>query len=622
MNTSLLLLYFALFPLFGFLLSLLLPPKEGLISRFALFTVALHALLSQGFSLFWLFGSESQISFVGPSLYSSGGIEFLLSFMFDKVTAVFSLVASLLTTLIVVYSRIYLHREPGYKRFFSTILLFYTGFNLIIFSGNFEVLFVGWEVLGISSFLLISFYRDRYLPVKNAYKVFSIYRFGDVGLILTTWLCHLIWHKNIQFSDFSFLHNSAHGPQADWLYLFLTLSILLSAAAKSAQFPFCSWMPRAMEGPTPSSAIFYGSLSVHIGAFILLRTSPLWHDQTFGRIAIGLVGIITSVICNSTARVQSSIKSQVAYASLTQIGLIFLEIALGFHDLALFHFAGNAFLRTYQLLVSPSVVSYLIREQFYKPALVTDAVQSMLPRKLAYTLYVLSIKEWYLDTWLEKLLWRPFKILGLFLRRRPWNIFSWVLVGGSLLGVIALEVLETQDAFIKSTAASIVAGVAFLFVVRSLTERKNPFIAWSLIFANHIWILLAVGTYDALNTFEVLIYLSGVSLSWIGGLLCLTSLQKKELTLSLNTFSGLAAKYPQTAFVFLLCCLGISGFPISPTFIGEDVVFHHVHREEWMVALFVSLSYIFDGLCILRVYTRLFLGPLIQHDQQIANRSS
>ena len=76
------------------------------------------------------------------------------------------------------------------------------------------------------------------------------------------------------------------------------------------------------------------------------------------------------------------------------------------------------------------------------------------------------------------------------------------------------------------------------------------------------------------------------------------------------------------SFVFLLCCLGISGFPISPTFIGEDVVFHHVHREEWMVALFVSLSYIFDGLCILRVYTRLFLGPLIQHDQQIANRSS
>ncbi|MBY0385029.1 hypothetical protein K2X05_07710 [bacterium] len=616
------LLYFAIFPLAMFLLSLVLPKSEIFISRFSLVAILSHAFLSQGFSLLWLFGDSSQIVFNGPALYSSGGIEFILSLMFDKITAVYSLVGSLLTSLIVIYSRIYLHRESGYKRFFCTILLFYTGFNVIIFSGNFEILFIGWEILGLSSFLLIGFYRDRYIPVKNAFKVFSIYRFGDVGLILTTWLCHLIWHKNIQFTDLSFLSQSHHMDEMNWLYLFLTLAILLSASAKSAQFPFCSWMPRAMEGPTPSSAIFYGSLSVHIGAFILLRTFPLWEGQTPGRVAIAVVGLLTAFVCNGCARVQSTIKSQVAYSSLTQIGLIFVEISLGLHNLALFHFAGNAFLRTYQLLVSPSVVSYLIREQFYRPAIIRENIESILPKKIAHTLYILSLKEWYMDLFLERWLWLPFKRVGNLLRKKPLAPSLWSLVLCSLLLVIFIPFIEMKDSFLLTCAASIVACIGFLFVVRSLTERQNPMTAWSLIFANHIWILLAVDVYDALNSFETIVYFSGVSLSWLGGLYILKKLMDLEKSIHLNSFLGLAQKHPTYAFWFLICSLGISGFPITPTFIGEDIVFHHIHRQELFVALFISLSYIFDGLCILRIYTRLFLGPIESMDKEVARRSS
>lgn len=616
------LLYFFIFPLAMFLLSLALPKNENLISRFSLFAIVSHALLSQGFSLLWLCGDSSQVLFHGPMLYSSGGIEFILSLMFDKVTAVYSLVGSLLTSLIVIYSRIYLHRESGYKRFFCTILLFYTGFNVIIFSGNFEILFIGWEILGLSSFLLIGFYRDRYIPVKNAFKVFSIYRFGDVGLILTTWLCHLIWHKNIQFTDLSFLSQNSHMHEMNWLYLFLTLAILLSASAKSAQFPFCSWMPRAMEGPTPSSAIFYGSLSVHIGAFILLRTFPLWEGQTPGRVMIAVVGLLTAITCNGSARVQATIKSQVAYSSLTQIGLIFIEIAVGFHDLALFHFAGNAFLRTYQLLVSPSVVSYLIREQFYRPALVRENIESIFPKKMAHTIYILSLKEWYMDLFLERWLWQPFKKLGYFLRKKQMASTVWFLVVLSLLLVLGIEFSHLSDSFLLTTAASIISCIGFLFVVRSLTERSNPLTAWSLILANHVWILLAVDVYDALNAFETLIYFSGVSVSWLGGIYILQKIKQNEKQLNLDSYLGLAQKYPISALGFLICSLGISGFPITPTFIGEDIVFHHIHRQELLVAFFISLSYIFDGLCILRIYTRLFLGPLQSLDKEVARRSS
>jgi NADH-quinone oxidoreductase subunit L len=104
---------------------------------------------------------------------------------------------------VAIFSRYYLHREEGFKRFFNTMLLFYAGYNIIIFSGNFETLFIGWEFLGISSFLLIAFYRDRYLPVKNGLKVISVYRLSDICLLLAMWLSHHLWHSNIPFATFN-----------------------------------------------------------------------------------------------------------------------------------------------------------------------------------------------------------------------------------------------------------------------------------------------------------------------------------------------------------------------------------------------------------------------------------
>ncbi|MBL0134718.1 MAG: hypothetical protein IPP79_12295 [Chitinophagaceae bacterium] len=144
------------------------------------------------------------------------------------------------------------------------IQLFFLGYNLIIFSGNYESLFIGWEFIGIASFLLISFYRDRYLPVRNSIKVISIYRLGDIALILAMWMSHHIWHENIVFAKFndpSLLssHLSEHYPSA----LFIMFMVVLAAMIKSGQFPFSSWLPRAMEGPTTSSGLFYGALSSH-----------------------------------------------------------------------------------------------------------------------------------------------------------------------------------------------------------------------------------------------------------------------------------------------------------------------------------------------------------------------
>ena len=146
---------------------------------------------------------------------------------------------------------------------------------------------------------------------------------------------------------------------------FIVIMIVLAAMIKSAQLPFTSWLPRAMEGPTSSSAIFYGSLSVHIGVFLLLRTWPFWQDMLWVKIVIIAIGALTGIIATLIARVQPTVKTQIAYSSAAQIGIIFIEVAFGFHILALVHFAGNAFLRTYQLLVSPSVLNYLVHHQYF-----------------------------------------------------------------------------------------------------------------------------------------------------------------------------------------------------------------------------------------------------------------
>ena len=137
-------------------------------------------------------------------------------------------------------------------------------------------MFIGWEIIGLSSFLLIAFYRNRYLPVKNAFKVLSNYRISDVALMMAMWMLHHLTHRNIRFDEFSDV--ASGNISKSGMVAFIAGMFLLAAIVKSAQFPFSSWLPRAMEGPTSSSAIFYGSLSVHIGVFLLLRTHPFWES--------------------------------------------------------------------------------------------------------------------------------------------------------------------------------------------------------------------------------------------------------------------------------------------------------------------------------------------------------
>ncbi|NBP67413.1 MAG: hypothetical protein EBR30_09760 [Cytophagia bacterium] len=615
---------FIAIPLLGFFVSLLAPStKEALLSRIAFITVGLNTLLVTLFILLWIIQGHVTLNLRDFVVFRSANYEFLIDFCFDKVAAVYLMVGSILTFLVTIYSRYYLHREEGYKRFFNTVLFFYLGYTIVVLSGNLETLFIGWEILGVSSFLLIAFYRYRYLPVKNAVKVFSVYRIADVGLILAMWLSHHLWGQNITFVQFDneALVNAQLQTHA-LVGILVSLMILLSAAAKSAQLPFSSWLPRAMEGPTPSSAIFYGSMSVHIGVFVLLRTFHFWEHQLFIRILIGAVGLSTSLVATGIARVQSSVKSQIAYSSIAQIGLIFIEVAAGFDNLALFHFAGNAFLRTYQLLVSPSVVSYLIREQFYNFIPRQHTIEDSLPKKIEYTIYMLCLKEWNLDSIMHRFLWRPIKWAGNqleFLKVRGVLIFLFV---SATVGVLAIIYQASIPVFISESLPYAFGLIGLIMVFKAFTKRKNVQVTLLLVVANHFMIALAISFNEHFGFDHILIYLSGVLVSGLLGYLAILRLKNLEPRVDLERFYGYAYEHPRIAFTFLLACLGLAGFPITPTFIGEDLIFSHIHDDQFALAFIISLSFIIDGLALIRMYARVFMGPHVKSIHEMAYRSS
>jgi len=471
-------LFLVLLPAAGFLINLVIPGKnEKLISGITCTTVCVHMLAATLFIVYWLMHGHPVLNQKDIVLFRSPDYELFIDFYFDKITAVYLFTGSFLTFIAAHYSRQYLHREKGYKRFFIMILFFCLGYNTVILSGNLETLFAGWEMLGISSFLLIAFYREKYLPLKNMLGIFFFYRISDAGLILAIWASHHVWHENLTFlnsGNHAVLHE--HIQSHNLTGIFISLLLLITASAKSAQLPFSSWLPRAMEGPAPSSAIFYGALSVHLGVFLLLRTFLFWEQQLSVRILITFTGLTTAIIATGIARVQSSVKSRIAFASIAQTGLIFIEVAAGLKNIALFHFAGNAFLRTFQLLVYPTITNYLMRGQFYDFSPRTSSIENNLPKKLRNTFYIICIKEWNLNSRIYRFLLNPSKMPG----NRPsfltFNRAIVIFIPAYLVGMFCLY----QKAVIPG---EVKAFLPLLFLSIGLDQfhghaYKHPKMAW------------------------------------------------------------------------------------------------------------------------------------------------
>jgi NADH-quinone oxidoreductase subunit L len=329
---------------------------------------------------------------VGPWL-QLGAYEVPIVFHLDGVAVVFSLLGALLTALTATFSSTYLHREPGFLRFFVLLGAFASGVQLVALAGGLDLFFAGWELLGFSSALFIGFYQDRAEPVRASLRAFATYRACDIGFFLGIVAAHELLGST-RLSDLSAAASLPAGERTLLAALFL-----LPALGKSAQLPFSSWLPRAMEGPTPSSALFYGALSVHAGLYLLLRIHPLLDAALPVEIAGVVIGLATALFGTLVARVQTDAKSTLAFSTLAQTGLILAEIAAGFTTLALAHLVGHALLRLAQYLRAPSTLAdaHLRGHASHRPSWWEGALPPALRDRLA----VGALHRFRLDDWTE-----------------------------------------------------------------------------------------------------------------------------------------------------------------------------------------------------------------------------
>ena len=214
----------------------------------------------------WATGSRSHIHY-----------HFSIKFVFDRLSVPFAILSFVLSGTIGAFASRYMHRERGFNRFFVLYAIFVLGMVVTSLAGTIETLFAGWELVGLSSALLGGFYQERPAPSRNALWVWCVYRVSDAALLAggrrDAPPCAARETSTRSWARRRGPRQQSHVTSSQALVVGLLL--LIAAAGKSALVPFSGWLPRAMEGPTPSSAVFYGALSVHLGAFLLLRTSPL-----------------------------------------------------------------------------------------------------------------------------------------------------------------------------------------------------------------------------------------------------------------------------------------------------------------------------------------------------------
>lgn len=318
------------------------------------------------------------------------------SFVFDNnfISALYASVFMLVIAVVGLFSSTYMHQDEDYFEFFLIYPLFSFSVLLTVFSHNLDTLFVGWELIGITSVLLIGFYKNRTGPLKNSLYTLIHYRVGELTLLGAMTMLH------IQFdgSDFELLKSGVASKYA-------LILIYVSCLVKSAQWPFGSWLPRAMEGPTPSSAIFYGGISTSLGPMLLIKlmTSLQQYPDLGWWIASG--GLITALYASSVGRTIPDIKGQLSYATIAQIGIIYGEVGLGFYEIAIYHSLIHCLVRTFQYLKSPSIINDYQQLNLQPPKI---SLEKILPISIRKKLFIYARSGYYLEDLIIILIVKPF----------------------------------------------------------------------------------------------------------------------------------------------------------------------------------------------------------------------
>jgi len=306
------------------------------------------------------FGAEGY----GHQIYTwipSDTFQVAVGFFVDNLTACLLIVVLTIGLLVHVYSIGYMSHDPGYWRFFAYLNLFMVSMLLLVLADSFLVVFVAWELVGLSSYLLIGFWKHKPSAALAAKKAFLVNRIGDVGFALGI-MAIFVNTGTLNIRDaMAFL--TAHAGQLTIPIFVVALLVFAGAMGKSAQFPLHVWLPDAMEGPTPVSALIHAATMVNAGVYLVARTNPIFASAPDSMVIVAAIGIFTAILAASIAMTQTDIKRVLAYSTLSQLGYMFASLGVGAFTAAIFHLMTHGFFKGLLFLGSGSVIHAVHEEQ-------------------------------------------------------------------------------------------------------------------------------------------------------------------------------------------------------------------------------------------------------------------
>jgi NADH-quinone oxidoreductase subunit L len=293
--------------------------------------------------------------------FQAGSFEANVGLLFDPLSATMCLVVTFVGFLIHVYSTGYMHGDPGYRRYFVYLNLFTFSMLTLVLADNFLLMFVGWEGVGLCSFLLIGFWYERHSAADAAKKAFVVNRIGDFGFLLGVLLLFVV------VGSVDYGHAFALAPErlapGSAIATAIALLLFVGATGKSAQIPLHVWLPDAMEGPTPVSALIHAATMVTAGVYMVARCHVLFELAPAALTVVAVIGAATAAMAATIAFVQADIKRVLAYSTVSQLGYMFLACGVGAYAAGIFHLVTHAFFKALLFLGAGSVIHALSGEQ-------------------------------------------------------------------------------------------------------------------------------------------------------------------------------------------------------------------------------------------------------------------
>ena len=348
-----------LFPLLGFLLNGFFGRKWGKQTAAGLASASVLASFIMAVGAFVELTSlpEGHVTVDVLRWIAIGEFQTSFSFLFDQLSAVMVLVVSGVSFLIHIYSMGYMSDDPDQPRYFSFLNLFVFFMLMLVLADNFLVLYIGWEGVGLCSYLLIGFWFRKPSAARAGMKAFVVNRIGDLGFAIAIFL--IFWN----FGTLNFLEVFERAPALaaamGGTLTAIGLLLLLGATGKSAQIPLYVWLPDAMEGPTPVSALIHAATMVTAGVYMIARCSTLFALAPVTLLTVAIIGAATAIFAATMALVQNDIKKVLAYSTISQLGYMFLALGVGAFSAGIFHLMTHAFFKALLFMGAGSVMHAL-----------------------------------------------------------------------------------------------------------------------------------------------------------------------------------------------------------------------------------------------------------------------